>query len=46
MTDALRVYEVQYAHLDFAYLERWATHLGVTDLLAALHVQAAPPDMR
>jgi hypothetical protein len=46
MTDALRVYEVQYAHLNFAYLERWATHLGITALLAELRARAAPPDMR
>jgi len=32
ITDALRVYEVQYGHLDFSYLERWATHLGVSCL--------------
>lgn len=46
MTDALRVYEVQYAHLDFAYLEHWAAHLGITDLLTVLSARAAPPNMR
>lgn len=43
MIDALRVYEVQYAHLDFAYLERWAEYLGVSDLLVRLRERAAPP---
>ena len=43
MIDALRVYEVQYAHLDFAYLERWAEYLHVSDLLAELRERAAPP---
>lgn len=31
-TDALRIYEVQYHHLDVDYLNRWAVDLGVGDL--------------
>jgi hypothetical protein len=42
--DALRVYEVQYAQLDQAYLDSWAPRLGVTDLLTRLRVEAQPLD--
>lgn len=39
--DALRVYEVQGETLDQEYLDRWATALGVTDLLSRLRQEAA-----
>ena len=39
-TDALRVYEIQYANLDNDYLNQWAKKLQVTDLLETLKQQA------
>ena len=39
-TDALRVYEVQFAKLDCGYIERWATTLDVTDLWQRLQQEA------
>ena len=43
LQDAVEVYEIQEAHLDQAYLERWATALGLSDLLTQVRAQAAPP---
>ncbi len=40
LTDALRVYELQYINLDKNYLERWAEKLGVKDLLEILKQRA------
>jgi hypothetical protein len=40
--DALRVYEVQHGRLDEAYLERWATTLGVADSLRRVRAEAQP----
>lgn len=34
--DALRIFEVQAAHLDQAHLEHWASVLGLTDMLVRL----------
>jgi hypothetical protein len=45
LTDALRVYELQAAVLDHAYLDEWAAVLGVTDALARLRDQAEPLDL-
>jgi hypothetical protein len=42
--DVLRVYEVQHGRLDEAYLDRWATTLGVTDALSRLRAEAQPLD--
>jgi hypothetical protein len=39
--DVLGVYEVQALNLDQAYLDEWATTLGVTDLLNAIRQQAS-----
>jgi len=39
--DALRVFEVQHAKLDLAYLEKWALHLGATDLWRRLLAEAS-----
>jgi hypothetical protein len=39
-TDALRVYEVQFAELDTGYLESWADRLGVSSLLKELQDRA------
>ncbi|WP_406677231.1 hypothetical protein [Moorella sp. ACPs] len=36
LTDALRVYEVQFGNLDMEYLESWARELGVENLLAEI----------
>lgn len=41
-TDALRVYELQYALLDHAYLDQWAQSLGITVLLDRLISDAEP----
>ena len=38
--DALRVYEVQVAKLDQGYMDRWAAHLGVAELVASLRTAA------
>jgi len=38
--DALRIYEVQYACLDFDYLERWVAELGVAGLWRRLKKEA------
>ena len=38
--DAVAVYEVQMGDLDQAYLDEWADHLGVADLLAELRSAA------
>ncbi len=40
--DALRVYEVQRALIDEPYLDQWASHLGVNDLLETIRSQADP----
>ncbi len=42
LTDALRVYELQAARLDHAYLCEWAARLGVRDLLDELMGRAEP----
>jgi len=42
LTDALRVYELQAARLDQAYLHEWAVRLGVRDLLDELPGRAEP----
>lgn len=39
-TDALRVYEVQFAKLDMDYLKSWAEKLGVKSLLQRLQEEA------
>ncbi|MBT3604724.1 MAG: hypothetical protein HOE48_15605 [Candidatus Latescibacteria bacterium] len=39
-TDALRIYEVQFEHLNQDYLKTWAEALGTTDLLARLQTEA------
>ena len=39
-TDVLRVYEIQGAHLDLAYLNYWAEQLGVTDLWQQIQERA------
>ena len=41
-TDALRVFEVQGSSLDLAYLNRWATQLGVEDDWRRLQSEAEP----
>jgi len=41
--DALRVFEVQSAGLDQAYLDRWAVHLGVVALLERIRREARTP---
>jgi hypothetical protein len=41
-TDALRIYEVQHGRLDEAYIDRWASTLGVSDALARLRTEARP----
>jgi hypothetical protein len=38
--DALRVYEVQARQLDLAYVEEWATRLGVQDLWTRILTEA------
>jgi hypothetical protein len=40
--DALRVYEVQYGTLDQAYMDTWATTLGLTGALARLRSESRP----
>jgi hypothetical protein len=40
--DALRVYEVQHGRVDEAYLDRWATRLGLADALDRLRTEARP----
>ncbi len=40
--DALRVYELQYAHLNQGYLTQWAIDLEVTELLQQLRQDAQP----
>lgn len=40
LTDALRVYELQYGTLDLDYLRRWAAELGVTDLMGRIEEEA------
>ena len=40
--DALRVYEVQLNNLDQEHLDRWAEHLGVSELLARIRREAVP----
>ena len=40
--DALRVYEIQFGHLDFFYMESWAVRLKVTDLWERLKIEADP----
>lgn len=41
ITDALRVYAAQRATLDQSYLDRWASRLGVADLLKRIRATAA-----
>ncbi len=41
-TDALRVYEVQFANLDLAYIELWSDRLQVNDLLERIKQTAQP----
>lgn len=41
-TDAMRVFELQYARLDQIYLTSWATQLGVTDLWDRLLAESQP----
>jgi hypothetical protein len=40
--DALRIYELQGSALDTAYLNTWATQLGVEDLWIELRARAEP----
>ncbi len=42
LTDALRVYEVQYGGLDLTYLETWATKLELEDYWHDLKRKAQP----
>jgi hypothetical protein len=42
MTDALRIYELQHARLDHAYLEHWAAQLGIVSLWEQLKASANP----
>lgn len=43
--DVLEVYEIQEPYLEHDYLDRWATLLGIVDLLERVRQQAArPPD--
>jgi hypothetical protein len=44
LADAQRVYELQAAVLDHAYLDRWAAALGLTGALAELRDRAEPFD--
>lgn len=41
-TDALRVYELQYAYLDFSYIESWTKKLELTELWKEIKQQANP----
>jgi hypothetical protein len=41
-TDAVRVYELHYAHLDFSYIEAWTKKLGLTELWKEIKEQANP----
>jgi hypothetical protein len=41
-TDALRVYEIQHGVLDLAYLNEWASRLGVESLWQQLRGEATP----
>ena len=38
--DALHVYEVQYQHLDFHYIEQWVANLGLSDFWERLKGEA------
>jgi hypothetical protein len=40
--DAVRVYEVQFDHLDLDYMHRWAQTLGVEELWVRLRNEAKP----
>ena len=42
ITDALRVYEVQYGQLDMGYLEEWANRLSIEPLYEKLQQEAEP----
>ncbi len=42
--DAVEVYETQYPDLDEAYLDCWAEHLGVSELLARVRNEAILQD--
>jgi hypothetical protein len=42
ITDSLRVFEVQKANLDMAYLDQWASRLGVSDVWEKLQREAEP----
>jgi hypothetical protein len=42
VTDALRVYEVQYAKLDLTYLKKWAEKIDVSVMLEKLEEKAEP----
>ena len=41
-TDALRVYEIQYAKLDHDYLEAWSQTLGINEYWNRLKEEAQP----
>jgi hypothetical protein len=43
-TDAVRVYEVQYANLDISYLQRWVNFLAITELWIRLLREAHPEE--
>ena len=43
LRDALEVYEIQERDLDHQYLQRWASRLGVDDLLEHIRQEAAIP---
>ncbi|BCV23002.1 hypothetical protein [Moorella sp. Hama-1] len=43
LTDALRVYEVQFTNLDMEYLESWAEKLGIESLLAEVKSRSRLP---
>lgn len=42
MRDVRRVYEVSFASLDQAYLDKWAADLGIADLLVKVRAEARP----
>lgn len=45
LQDALEVYEIQQPNLDQSYLDRWATALTISDLLARIREEAATPSI-
>ena len=42
LTDARRVYELQYGILDFEYMNKWVVQLGVMDEWEDLKMKAKP----